>query len=230
MKTIAQNLTTVQANIIAAAERFCRDGDEIKLLAVSKHQPLSVIRQAIAAGQRCFGESYAQEALAKITALAHESLEWHFIGPIQTNKTRLIAEHFNWVHSVCRLKIAQRLNEQRPAHLPPLNVCIQINVSNEAHKQGINLVELIKLAQAIQQLPKLKLRGLMMIPALTESLQHDPKPFRLLRETLQELNKQGFQLDTLSMGMSADYELAIAEGSTMVRIGTELFGKREDLR
>lgn len=230
MKTIAQNLTTVQANIIAAAERFCRGGDEIKLLAVSKHQPLSIIRQAIAAGQRCFGESYAQEALAKITALAHESLEWHFIGPIQTNKTRLIAEHFNWVHSVCRLKIAQRLNEQRPAHLPPLNVCIQINVSNEAHKQGINLVELIKLAQAIVQLPQLKLRGLMMIPALTESLQHDPKPFRLLRETLQELNKQGFQLDTLSMGMSADYELAIAEGSTMVRIGTELFGKREDLR
>lgn len=230
MKTIAQNLTTVQANIIAAAERFCRRPNEIKLLAVSKHQPLSAIQQAIAAGQRCFGESYTQEALAKIAALAHESLEWHFIGPIQANKTRLIAEHFNWVHGVCRLKIAQRLNEQRPAHLSPLNVCIQINVSNEAHKQGINLVELIKLVQAIEQLPKLKLRGLMMIPALTESLEHDPKPFQLLRKTLQKLNKQGFQLDTLSMGMSADYELAIAEGSTMVRIGTELFGKRGDLR
>ncbi|MDF2867745.1 MAG: YggS family pyridoxal phosphate enzyme [Gammaproteobacteria bacterium] len=228
MKTIAQNLMTIQANIIVAAERFCRSPHEIKLLAVSKHQPLSAIQQAIAAGQRCFGESYVQEAVAKITALTHEALEWHFIGPIQTNKTRLIAEHFNWVHSLCRLKIAERLNEQRPAHLPPLNVCIQVNVSNEAHKQGVNLVELVKLAQAVQQLPKLKLRGLMMIPALTESLQHDPKPFQLLRETLQWLNKRGFQLDTLSMGMSADYELAIAEGSTVVRIGTELFGKREE--
>lgn len=228
MKTIAQKLITIQSTIIAASERFCRPSSEIKLLAVSKHQPIAAIRQAIAAGQRCFGESYVQEAISKITALANENLEWHFIGPIQANKTQSIAEYFDWVHSVSRLKIAEKLNYYRPQNKPPLNICIQVNISNDPRKQGVNLIELEGLAQMISYLPNLKLRGLMMIPSIEQSLQQDPQPFRQLRDALEELNRQGFQLDTLSMGMSADYEVAIAEGATIVRIGTELFGQRED--
>jgi len=227
MQTIAQNLSTIHANIIATAERFCRSSTEIKLLAVSKHQSVLAIQQAVAAGQLCFAESYVQEAMAKIIALAEEKLEWHFIGPLQTNKLRFVAQHFSWVHSVCRLSTAHRLNELRQERQPLLNVCIQVNVSDEPQKQGIEFAQLPELASAIMALPKLKLRGLMMIPSLKQSLDQDPQPFRQLRQALHELNKQGFELDTLSMGMSTDYELAIAEGATVVRIGSELFGKRE---
>lgn len=228
MTTIAENLARIQANIIAAAEQSGRLLREIKLVAVSKRQPLVKIQQAVAAGQRCFGESYCQEALPKIAALAHEILEWHFIGPIQANKTQVIASHFAWVHSVCRLKIAERLNAQRPDHMPPLNVCIQVNMSEDNSKQGVSLVELTAMAKQIKQLPRLKLRGLMMIPALIESQQQDATPFRNLCNALQQLNNQGLALDTLSMGMSADYKLAIAEGSTIIRVGSELFGRREE--
>lgn len=178
------------------------------------------------AGMRRFGENYLQEALEKIAALQELDLEWHFIGPIQSNKTRPIAEHFDWVHSVDRLKLARRLSEQRPAGLPPLNICLQVNVSGEQSKSGITLQELPALAQEVATLPRLRLRGLMAIPAPAAGLEAQRQPFRQMRFALEQLIAEGLELDTLSMGMSGDLEAAIAEGATLVRIGTALFGPR----
>ena len=224
MSTIAGNIAQVEARIRAAALAVQRDVTSIHLLAVSKTKPAAALREAYAAGVRDFGENYLQEARAKQVELADLPLSWHFIGPIQSNKTRDIAEHFAWVHSVDRLKIAQRLSDQRPADLPPLNICIQVNVSGEASKSGCNPADLPALAAAISGLPRLKLRGLMAIPEPTEDRAEQYAAFATVR-TLQESLNMG--LDTLSMGMSHDLESAIAQGATWVRIGTALFGARD---
>ncbi|AOA07862.1 MULTISPECIES: YggS family pyridoxal phosphate-dependent enzyme [Pseudomonas] len=224
MSTIAGNIAQVEARIRAAALAVHRDVTSIHLLAVSKTKPAAALREAHAAGVRDFGENYLQEARAKQVELADLPLCWHFIGPIQSNKTRDIAEHFAWVHSVDRLKIAQRLSEQRPADLPPLNICIQVNVSGEASKSGCTPADLPALAAAISALPRLKLRGLMAIPEPTEDRAEQDAAFAQVR-TLQERLNMG--LDTLSMGMSHDLESAIAQGATWVRIGTALFGARD---
>ena len=228
MSYIADKLQAVTAQIVAAARNAGRDPSEIALLAVSKTITPDLLLEAYVAGQRAFGENYLQEALDKMAALKEQApdIEWHFIGPIQSNKTRPIAENFSWVHSVDRLKIAQRLSEQRPSGLPPLNVCIQVNVSGEASKSGCSPQDLPALAQAVAGLPGLNLRGLMTIPepATTEAGQR--RPLRTLRELADQLRAQGLALDTLSMGMSADLAAAIAEGATMVRIGTAIFGER----
>tara|TARA_B100000989_G_scaffold298413_2_gene287641 strand:+ start:21634 stop:22233 length:600 start_codon:yes stop_codon:yes gene_type:complete len=199
----------------------------VKLIAVSKKQPVDKIRTAIAAGQRAFGENYAQEALDKIAALKDEDVEWHFIGPIQSNKTRLLAAHFAWVHSVCRLDIAQRLNDQRPSSLAPLNICLQINTSGEASKSGVSVDEAHDLAHAIVSLPHLKLRGLMTIPAPCDDFDEQRRPYHQLQDLFLSLHQQGILIDTLSMGMTNDFEAAIAEGATMIRVGTAVFGERE---
>ena len=224
MSTTAGNIARVEARIRAAALAVQRDVTSIHLLAVSKTKPAGALREAHAAGIRDFGENYLQEARAKQVELADLPLCWHFIGPIQSNKTRDIAEHFAWVHSVDRLKIAQRLSEQRPADLPPLNICIQVNVSGEASKSGCTPTDLPALAAAISALPRLKLRGLMAIPEPTEDRAEQDAAFAAVR-TLQESLNMG--LDTLSMGMSHDLESAIAQGATWVRIGTALFGARD---
>ena len=224
MSTIAGNIAQVEARIRAAALAVQRDVTSIHLLAVSKTKPAGALREAHAAGIRDFGENYLQEARAKQVELADLPLCWHFIGPIQSNKTRDIAEHFAWVHSVDRLKIAQRLSDQRPADLPPLNICIQVNVSGEASKSGCNPADLPALAAAISALPRLKLRGLMAIPEPTQDRAEQDAAFATVR-TLQESLNMG--LDTLSMGMSHDLESAIAQGATWVRIGTALFGARD---
>lgn len=224
MSTIAGNIAQVEARIRAAAEAVQRDVTSIHLLAVSKTKPAAALREAYAAGIRDFGENYLQEARAKQVELTDLPLSWHFIGPIQSNKTREIAEHFAWVHSVDRLKIAQRLSEQRPADLPPLNICIQVNVSGEASKSGCTPEDLPALAAAIQALPRLTLRGLMAIPEPTEVRAEQDAAFAKVRSLQQSLN---MGLDTLSMGMSHDLESAIAQGATWVRIGTALFGARD---
>jgi len=224
MSTIAGTIAQVEARIRAAAEAVQRDVTSIHLLAVSKTKPAAALREAYAAGIRDFGENYLQEARAKQVELTDLPLSWHFIGPIQSNKTREIAEHFAWVHSVDRLKIAQRLSEQRPADLPPLNICIQVNVSGEASKSGCTPEDLPALAAAIQALPRLTLRGLMAIPEPTEVRAEQDAAFAKVRSLQQSLN---MGLDTLSMGMSHDLESAIAQGATWVRIGTALFGARD---
>jgi pyridoxal phosphate enzyme (YggS family) len=224
--TIADNLDLIRQRIADCARQHGRPPESVRLLAVSKSQPAEALREAYAAGQADFGENYLQEALAKIQALQGLAISWHFIGAIQSNKTRDIASHFAWVHSIDRLKIAQRLSEQRPAHLPPLNVCIQINVSDEASKSGIHLEDVIELAHAVAQLPGLKLRGLMALPQPSEDYAEQRRNFAPLREVMQQLQQQGLMLDTLSMGMSGDMDAAIAEGSTLVRIGTAIFGER----
>ena len=224
MSTIAGNIAQVEARIRAAALAVQRDVTSIHLLAVSKTKPAAALREAYAAGVRDFGENYLQEARAKQVELADLPLCWHFIGPIQSNKTRDIAEHFAWVHSVDRLKIAQRLSEQRPAELPPLNICIQVNVSGEASKSGCTPADLPALANAITALPRLKLRGLMAIPEPTEDRAEQDAAFATVRQLQESLN---LGLDTLSMGMSHDLEAAIAQGATWVRIGTALFGARD---
>lgn len=226
LDTIHDRLQRVRDDIAAAERRYGRPAGSVQLLAVSKTHPPETLRLAVAAGQRCFGENYLQEALAKIEALADLTLEWHFIGPIQSNKTRAIAEHFSWVHSIDRLKVAQRLSEQRPTTLPPLNVCVQVNVSDETSKSGCLLEELPALATAVAALPRLRLRGLMAIPAEEEELERQRVPFRLLRQASEALNSSGLTLDTLSMGMSDDLEAAIAEGATLVRVGSAIFGAR----
>ncbi len=224
MSTIAANISTLGARINAAALAAQRDPAAIGLLAVSKTKPASALREAYAAGLRDFGENYLQEALGKQLELADLPLCWHFIGPIQSNKTRAIAENFAWVHSVDRLKIAQRLSEQRPEDLPPLNICIQVNVSGEASKSGCTPADLPALAAAISALPRLKLRGLMAIPEPTEDSAEQNAAFAAVRSLQAQLN---LPLDTLSMGMSHDLEAAIAQGATWVRIGTALFGARD---
>jgi pyridoxal phosphate enzyme (YggS family) len=224
MSTIAENIAKVRERIREAAQAFQRDPETVGLLAVSKTKPAQAVREAHASGQIDFGENYLQEALAKQTELADLPLTWHFIGPIQSNKTKAIAEHFDWVHSVDRLKIAQRLSEQRPASLPPLNICLQVNVSGEASKSGCAPEELAELAQAVTQLPRLRLRGLMTIPEPSDDPQAQREPLARLRQLRDSLDPD---LDTLSMGMSQDLEAAIAEGATWVRIGTALFGARD---
>lgn len=224
MSTIAENIAKVGVRIREAAQASQRDCAAVGLLAVSKTKPAAAIREAFAAGVQDFGENYLQEALEKQAELSDLALTWHFIGPIQSNKTKPIAEHFAWVHSVDRLKIAQRLSDQRPAHLPALNICLQVNVSGEASKSGCNPGELPELAQAVTQLPNLRLRGLMTIPEPTDDPSEQRTAFARLRELQQSLN---LGLDTLSMGMSHDLEAAIAEGATWVRIGTALFGARD---
>ena len=224
MSTIADNIGQVRQRIRAAADAVQRDASSIHLLAVSKTKPAQAVREAYAAGMCDFGENYLQEALGKQAELTDLPLSWHFIGPIQSNKTRAIAEHFAWVHSVDRLKIAQRLSEQRPADLPPLNICIQVNVSGEASKSGCTPADLPALATAISALPRLKLRGLMAIPEPTEDRAEQDAAFATVRDLQASLN---LALDTLSMGMSHDLESAIAQGATWVRIGTALFGARD---
>ncbi|MCP1509381.1 MULTISPECIES: YggS family pyridoxal phosphate-dependent enzyme [Pseudomonas] len=224
MSTIADNIGLVSQRIRAAADAVQRDANSIHLLAVSKTKPAQAVREAYAAGMCDFGENYLQEALGKQAELTDLPLSWHFIGPIQSNKTRAIAENFAWVHSVDRLKIAQRLSEQRPADLPPLNICIQVNVSGEASKSGCTPADLPALAQAISALPRVKLRGLMAIPEPTEDRAAQDAAFATVRDLQASLN---LPLDTLSMGMSHDLESAIAQGATWVRIGTALFGARD---
>lgn len=223
MLKIADNLTQVLNRIQAAAAGCGRKAQTITLLAVSKTQNAAAIAEAYAAGQRAFGENYVQEALEKIAQLNSLAIEWHFIGPIQSNKTKSIAEHFAWVHGVERFSIAQRLNNARPAALGPLNICIQVNTDGEASKSGVSLEQVAALAEQIQQLPRLKLRGLMTIPNPA-----NPAPaFAAVAALQQQLNQSyGWQLDTLSMGMSDDLANAIAAGSTLVRVGTAIFGPR----
>lgn len=228
MSVIAANLQAVRQGIAAAAQQAGRQPADVALLAVSKTVSPDRIRAAYAAGQREFGENYVQEGIDKIAALAdlRDRLQWHFIGPLQSNKTRPVAEHFDWVHTIDRLKIAERLSAQRPAGMPALQVCIQVNISGEASKSGVAPAEVPALAHAVAALPNLRLRGLMAIPEPG----HDPaaqrRPFAAMRAMLQALRADGLALDTLSMGMSGDMEAAIAEGATVVRIGTAIFGAR----
>jgi pyridoxal phosphate enzyme (YggS family) len=229
MPDLIHNLDAVRQRIALAAQVAGRDPRSVALLAVSKTFPAEDVRAAHAAGQRAFGENYVQEALTKLDALAdlRESIEWHFIGPLQSNKTRPVAERFDWVHSIDRLKIAQRLAEQRPDGMPPLNVCVQVNVSGEASKSGVPPEEAADVAHAIAALPKLRLRGLMAIPEPAGSIEQQRVPHRALRELFDRLRAAGLELDTLSMGMSDDLEAAVLEGATMVRIGTAIFGARD---
>ena len=228
MRDIQQQLSFIHQKISASVERYQRRPEDVQLLAVSKTQPAEKVAQAYDAGQRAFGENYLQEARDKQQALAELAIEWHFIGPIQSNKTREIAEHFSWVHSVDRLKIAKRLSQQRPEHMPDLNICLQVNIDNEPTKSGISVSELKELVSAIGELPKLKLRGLMVIPAKRDSVEEQRAVFAQVHAQLRELSQQhpALPLDTLSMGMSDDMEAAIAEGANIVRIGSALFGPR----
>lgn len=226
MLNIVDNLRTVRVRIQEAEKRFGRLSGSVSLIAVSKKQASIAIATAAAAGQHHFAENYVQEALLKMQDLTHLGLHWHFIGPIQSNKTRHIAEHFSWVHSVDRFKIAQRLNEQRPASLPPLNTCLQVNISNEPAKSGMSIAEVPYIASAVSELPRLRLRGLMAVPALSDTLDQQRRPFAQLRKLQEKLLERGLAVDTLSMGMSADLEAAIAEGATLIRVGTAIFGPR----
>lgn len=228
MTLIAENLQTVQHRIQRACEAAGRAPASVRLLAVSKTFPADDVRQAHAAGQTAFGENYIQEAVDKITALRDLPLEWHCIGPIQSNKTRLVAEHFDWVHSVDRLKIAQRLSDQRPGHLPPLQLCLQVNTDGGPTKSGARPEEVLELARTVAALPRVVLRGLMTIPDPVQGFEAEVALHRrataLFEQVRTELALPHF--DTLSMGMTADLEAAIAAGSTMVRVGTAIFGKR----
>lgn len=225
MTIIANSLQAIQANIREACLTANRT-DTVTLLAVSKAQTADKLRAAYLAGQRAFGENYVQEAINKQAELSNCAIEWHFIGPIQSNKTALIAQHFDWVHSVDRLKIATRLNEARPQSAVPLNVCIQINSSDEASKSGVDIDSLAILATEINAMPHLKLRGIMAIPAPTKDLAKQRAQFKIVADAFKSLQQQGFELDTLSIGMSDDYVAAIHEGATIVRIGSALFGLR----
>jgi pyridoxal phosphate enzyme (YggS family) len=228
MATISDKLQLVGGRIHAAVSQFARPEGSVALLAVSKTFPSVTIREAVAAGQHRFGENYVQEALDKMAELAdlRSQIEWHMIGPIQSNKTRAVAEHFDWVHTVDRLKIAQRLSDQRPPELPPLQVCIQVNTSGEDSKSGVSPDEALALAREVAALPRLKLRGVMALPAPTADAAEQNRQLAEVRVVYEHLRSQGLPLDTLSMGMSADLEAAVAQGSTMVRVGTALFGQR----
>jgi PLP dependent protein len=231
MAMIADKLQLVRQRLAAACAAAARPVESVTLLAVSKTFGPAAVREAVAAGARCFGENYVQEGIAKIAALAElrALLEWHLIGPLQSNKTRAVAEHFDWVHTVDRLQLAQRLNDQRPAGAAPLQVCLQVNISGEASKNGLAPGEVAAVAQAVATLPRLRLRGLMAIPEPAVGFEAQRVPHRALRELLARLNAQGLEgvaLDTLSMGMSADLEAAVAEGATLVRVGTAIFGTR----
>ncbi|OTA21021.1 YggS family pyridoxal phosphate enzyme [Xenorhabdus beddingii] len=228
MHNIEQNLHDVRNRITLAAQKCGRSPKEITLLAVSKTKPADVIAEAITYGQREFGENYVQEGVEKVQHFAnHHDLVWHFIGPLQSNKSRLVAENFDWCHTLDRLKIAQRLSEQRPEHLAPLNVLIQVNISGEGSKSGILLEELAELAATINALPKLVLRGLMAIPAPESDFERQIAVYRHMEHAFIEMKAQYPQVDTLSMGMTDDMEAAITCGSTLVRIGTAIFGARQ---
>lgn len=226
MIRVTENLALIKDLLAAAAVEAKRDPNTVKLLAVSKKQPVERILAAAALGQRDFGENIVQEALDKIRATAETGLTWHFIGHLQSNKTRVVAENFDWVHTIDKPKIARRLSDQRPEELGPLNVCLQVNVDAEPGKSGVSVDGLVELATACADLPGLRLRGLMCLPAVREGFAAQREPFATLRKLANELREQGYPLDTLSMGMSADYRAAIFEGATIVRIGTALFGKR----
>ena len=226
---IIENLNRVRERIVTCCRACGRDPDEVTLLAVSKTRPAEDLRAAYEAGQRHFGENYLQEALEKREALKELPLQWHFIGPLQSNKTRAVAEHFDWVHSVERLKIAQRLAAQRPPGLAPLNICLQVNIDNEPSKSGVAPGDVPELAEAVSVLPNIRLRGLMAIPAPREGAAAQREPFEQMAELLRQLRAQLPEqpLDTLSMGMSGDMEAAIESGATVVRIGTDIFGRRD---
>ena len=227
MLNFDQNLATLQQRIKEAVSLCDRDHSEIQILAVSKNHSIEKIEFAYLAGLRNFGESYVQEALPKIKALqSHQDIQWHFIGPIQSNKTRAIAENFHWVHSVDRIKIASRLNEQRPENMPPLNICIQLNINHEQTKSGLLKEAVLDFASQLASLSNLKLRGLMAIPQKTTDETEQRQAFSGVRRLFDDMNQQGYALDTLSMGMSGDLESAIVEGATIIRIGTALFGPR----
>ena len=230
MSSILANLQAVRERIANAACAASRSPDDVRLLAVSKTFGADAVIAAADAGQHAFGENYLQEALGKIAEVKAQRadlvLEWHFIGPVQSNKTRSIAEHFDWVHSVDREKIAQRLSDQRPPHLPPLNLCLQVTISGEASKSGVTLAEVEAVADAIARMPNVRLRGLMAIPEPADDEEAQRKPLRAMYVLYERLRARGLPLDTLSMGMSADLDAAIAEGATIVRIGTAIFGKR----
>lgn len=228
MATIKENIQEVHRRLVNACTKAGRDSSAARLLVVSKTFEAGAVREAHAAGERAFGENYVQEALDKIAALAdlRSQIEWHLIGPLQSNKTRVVAEAFDWVHTVDRLKIAQRLSEQRPEGLPPLQVCLQVNISGEASKSGVAPADVPALAAQIAALPRLRLRGLMAIPEPADDLDAQRRPHRQLAQLLQALQAQGLALDTLSMGMSADLEAAVLEGATLVRIGSAIFGTR----
>lgn len=224
---ITNNLENLNKRIASLAKQYNRDAKDIRLLAVSKTFPAGHVRIAYEAGQRAFGENYVDEALEKISALSGLDIEWHYIGPIQSNKTRKIATHFQWVHSLASLKHARRLSEQRPAELTPLNVCLQVNISNEASKSGIAADDVADLAAQVHDLPRLCLRGIMGIPAPAEEFATQRTAFASLAKLYMQLRDTYDHIDTLSMGMSADMEAAVAEGTTMLRIGTAIFGKRD---
>jgi pyridoxal phosphate enzyme (YggS family) len=223
---IQQNLATILKQVDQLSQQYGRPKNAVQLLAVSKTRGSDEIRQAYAAGQRHFGENYAQELMEKAQSLADLAIVWHFIGPLQTNKCRLVAEHCQWVHSVWREKEMKILNQHRPAHFPPLNICLQVNIDQEPSKSGVSPEELAQLCQSSQQFPKLKLRGLMIIPKPQTQVDRQREPFHQLYRYYRQLRTQGIALDTLSMGMSSDYPLAIAEGATIIRVGNAIFGAR----
>lgn len=224
MDTIKQRLDAIQAEI----KRLSKPNQTVTLVAVSKTKPAELIREAFLAGQTHFGENYLQECLDKQATLTDLNIVWHFIGPIQSNKTQLIAKHFTWVHSIERLKIAKRLNDARPPELPPLQICIQTNISNENTKSGILIDEIEPLASAISAFPNLQLRGLMAIPAPSDSINVQRAQFKAVKQCFDTLNAKGFALDTLSIGMSNDYPIAIEEGATIIRVGSKIFGARNN--
>ncbi len=226
MHSIEKNLAQVHIQIEQAAIEYNRDARNISLLAVSKKKLPADLRSAYDCGQRDFGENFLQEAQAKMRELPGLDIIWHFIGPVQSNKTRALAESFDWVHCVDRLKIAQRLSDQRPESMPPLNICIQVNIDLETSKSGVAPDGIVAIAEAICNLPKIRLRGLMTIPAQQSKFELQREPFAKLRQALRDLQQRGLDCDTLSMGMSHDMRAAIAEGSTLVRIGTAIFGER----
>jgi len=223
---VTKNLALISDLLATSASEAGRDPDTVKLLAVSKKQPLDKILAAAAAGQRDFGENFVQEGLEKIQATAADGLTWHFIGHLQSNKTRVVAEFFDWVHTIDKLKVATRLSGQRPDDRPPLNVCLQVNVDEETTKSGASVDALPELAAACSELPNIRLRGLMCLPAMRHEFQAQREPFARLRNLAEDLERQGIVMDTLSMGMSGDFRAAIFEGATIVRIGTALFGER----
>jgi PLP dependent protein len=229
MTTIFDSLQVIQANILLA-KKHAKHQDEVTLLAVSKAQDAQQLRDAYLAGLTAFGENYVQEAIVKQNLLVDCNIEWHFIGPIQSNKTQLIAQHFSWVQSVDRFKVAQRLSKARDGILPPLNICIQLNSSNETSKSGIQIQELVDLATEITKLPNVKLRGLMAIPAPTSDIDQQHRQFKVVKDAFTQLQNSGFDIDTLSIGMSDDYMAAIEEGATIVRIGSAIFGARTPVK
>ena len=226
MIRVTENLKLISDLLASAAAEAGRDPDTVKLLAVCKKQPLDKVLEAAQAGQRDFGENYVQEGLDRVQATADKELTWHFIGHLQSNKTRAVAEYFDWVHTIDKLKVAARLSRQRPEHLAPLNVCIQVNIDGEPGKSGIDADDLPELAAACAQLPGIRLRGLMCLPAVRQDFEAQREPFAKLRRLLEATQRNGLAMDTLSMGMSGDYRAAILEGATIVRIGTAIFGER----